>query len=222
MMSLDEDRPKSSALFKRSATPSPKPSRAGRYLKPRKSDFVEESAYLSLQNRGQVWQHKSQQLQTKVSDLKAENKQLKIDLMHSHTRMLQQTKRCSLEVASANSMLREFKLQMQTRELDFQKEVLNHRNTLIKYQRALQDVAQLLASSITRGGDRQEIGRGCLTELNSIRKRIEGKELDLAIEQLKGACVFTLEEPTNYYSPSNSGKELLSTARFKDVDVSVD
>lgn len=221
-MSLDDKRPKTSSLFKRSATPSPKPSRLGRYLKPRRSEFAEESGYMPQTSKGQGLQQRSQHLQSKVSDLKAANKQLKIDLMHSQSRLLQQSKRSALEITSANSVLREFKLQMQTRELDFQREVLGHRNSAIRYQRALQEVAQLLISTIDKVPNQPDLSRSVLTDLTAIKKRLEGKDLDFAIEQLKGACVFTMEEPVAYYSPSNSGKELMSTARFKDFDVTVD
>jgi hypothetical protein len=219
---MDGDRPKFSALYKRYATPSPKPTRAGRFLKPRRSDFSEESVYKSSPSRGLAWPTKGN-LQHKLEDLKAENKLLKIDMMHAQSRLLQQSKRSSLEIASASSMLREFKLLMQTRELDYQREELTQRTSLMNYQRALQDVTQTLVTALAQMPERPDLARSCLDELEAVNTRLQGKDIDGAIEQLKRSPMLAREEvPLSYYSPSNSGKEMMSTARFKDFDVSVD
>jgi hypothetical protein len=219
---MDHDRPKSAALYKRSITPSPKPSRAGRFLKPRRSDFSEESAYKSSPSRGPAWPTRGN-LQHKLEDLKAENKQLKIDMMHAQSHLLQQSKRSSLEIASASSMLREFKLLMQTTELDYQREELTHRTSLISYQRALQDVTQTLVTALAQMPQRPDLARSCLDELVAVKTRLQGREIDGAIEQLKRSPMLVREEAgLSYYSPSNSGKEMMSTARFKEFDVSVD
>jgi hypothetical protein len=161
-------------------------------------------------------------LHSSSSDPRAKGKQLKIDRMTTRSRLAHQNKQNAEEVASMHAVLGEFKLQMATRELDFQKEILSQRTALIKYQRALQDVAQLLVNTLAQQPPQTDLSRACLDDFLAVKKRIEGKELDAAIGQLKGACVFALEEPLSYFSPSSSGKDLLRTAQFEGQEARVD
>lgn len=220
-MLQDDDRVKAS-LVRRSATPSPKLNRVGRYLKPRKTEFVEESVYSSQQGQGLILQNKSEMLQSRAFALKAENRQLKLDLLHTQNKLQHQSRRTSLDLASANAGLREFKLLMQTRELDFQKEVLGHNAVLARYQRALIDSAHLLVNVVSHAPDCSDLARQSLEGLTAISSRVTGRELDSAITQLKGVCVFTMEEFLHYISPSSSDKELLNTAKFNESDVAVE